>query len=181
MISAALAVLENEEQRNELSKFYEENKDRFYAIAFSKLHNHESTEDVLQEAFLNIVKYPKTFFALEAHKKVSYTLLIIRNVILHMQKDSDNYMSCELTDAVEDDSLSVEDIAIGNMSAEKLKEFINGLPEARKQAIYMKAVYGLSNTQIADILGISEAAARKRISDAYKIIKNYINGEQNDG
>lgn len=39
MISAALAILKTDEQRNELSAFYEENKKRFYAIAFSKLNN----------------------------------------------------------------------------------------------------------------------------------------------
>ena len=65
---------------------------------------------------------------------------------------------------------------MGKIAAEKLKKFIGGLSEARRQALILKAVYGLSNTQIADILGISEAAARKRISDAYKLIKDFING-----
>ena len=47
MISSALAILETEEQRNELSEFYEQYKDRFYAISFSKLHNRESAEDAV--------------------------------------------------------------------------------------------------------------------------------------
>ena len=180
MISAAFAILQTEEERNELSEFYKENKGRFFAIALSKLHKKEAAEDALQEAFLNIAKYPKTFFALEAHKKVSYALLIIKNVISRMQKDSYKHAIVELTDTIVDDALSVEDIVIGNISAEKVKGFINRLPEARKQALNLKAVYGLSNTQIADILDISEAAVRKRISDAYKLIKDFIEGGMGD-
>ncbi len=179
MISAALATLNTDAERNELSKFYRENKDRFYAIAFSRLHNRELSEDALQEAFLNIVKYPKTFFALETHKKVSYALLIIKNVISRMQKKSEKHIIEELTDDAANDTISVEEIVIGDISAEKIKEFINGLPEARKQALNLKTVYGLSNAQIADILGISEAATRKRISDAYKLIKDFINRSLN--
>ena len=37
MISAALALLETDEQRNILSEFYQKYKNRFYAIAYSCL------------------------------------------------------------------------------------------------------------------------------------------------
>lgn len=174
MISGALAILETDKQRSELSEFYKENKTRLYRFAFSRLHNRESAEDALQEAFLNIVKYPKTFFALDAHKKVSYTLLIISNTISRMMKDRYNSVEEELIDEIEDDSLSVEDIVIGNISADQIKDLINELPEARRQALKLKIVYDLSYRQIADILGITEVTVRKRISDACKILKNYI-------
>lgn len=180
MISATLATLNTDDERNTLSEFYKENKNRFYAIAISKLKNKEAAEDALQEAFLNIVKYPKTFFALEPHKRVSYALIIIKHVISSMLKNSDKYIIEELTDSIADDTILVEEIVIGDIAAEKIKKFINGLPEARKQALNLKVVYGLTNAQIADILGISEAAARKRISDAYKLIKDFINGGMND-
>lgn len=52
MISAALAILETEEERNELSDFYEKYKNRFYAIAFERLHNEQDSEDAIQETFL---------------------------------------------------------------------------------------------------------------------------------
>ena len=50
MIEAALAALENDKQRNELAAFYEQYKNRFYSIAYSKLHNSEEAEDVLLTA-----------------------------------------------------------------------------------------------------------------------------------
>ena len=54
MISVALAIIENENQRNELAAFYEKNKSRFYAIAFGHLHKKEESEDAVQEAFSEI-------------------------------------------------------------------------------------------------------------------------------
>ena len=62
MISAALAVLESEEQRNELSEIYENNISNFYNIAFQQLHNKHDAEDTIQEAFLAIAKNPGPFF-----------------------------------------------------------------------------------------------------------------------
>lgn len=180
MISAALAMLNTEDEQNTRSEFYRENKNRLYAIAILKLRNNEAAEDALQETFLNIVKYPNTFFTLEAHKRVSYALTIMRHVISGMLKKSGMYIIEELTDYVADDAILVEEIAAGNIAAEKITEFIGGLPEARREALNLKVVYGLSNAQIADVLGISEAAARKRISDAYRLIKDFINGGLND-
>ena len=69
MLSAALAILKTDEERNKLSEFYEENKDRFYAIAFSKLHNRENAEDAVQDAFLIIADKPDTFFHLTIQKE----------------------------------------------------------------------------------------------------------------
>lgn len=78
MISAALAVLETDEQRNELSEFYKEKLGKLYSIAISKLHNQQSAEDAIQETFLRICKYPKKFFEIEVHKRLPYAVIIIR-------------------------------------------------------------------------------------------------------
>lgn len=61
MISAALAVLETEEQRNELAEFYKKNKNRLYRIAYSKLHNRESSEDAVQETFYGSQQIKSSF------------------------------------------------------------------------------------------------------------------------
>ena len=74
MISAALAVLESEEQRNELSEIYEQNISNFYNIAFQHLHNKHDAEDAIQDAFLSVAGNPDTFFAVPP-KRLSETHL----------------------------------------------------------------------------------------------------------
>lgn len=85
MISAALAVLESEEQRNELSEIYEQNVSNFYNIAFQHLHNKQDAEDTIQEAFLAIAKNPGPFFDVAVNKRISYINVIIRNTAYKMR------------------------------------------------------------------------------------------------
>ena len=180
MISAVLGMLENEEQQKELSEFYKKNKNRIYSVAYSRLHNREASEDAIQETFLNIVKYPKSFFGMEEHKKISYVLTILGNTVSRTMRDQLRNGFDELDEEIEGETLSIEDAAIGNIAANELKTFISQLSEARRSVIELKVVHGMSNSQIADILDISEEAVRKRISNTYKQIKMFLdagNGE----
>lgn len=174
MILSALAVLETEERRNEIAEFYEQNKSGLYVFALSRTRNREKAEDAVQEAFLRIVKYPETFFALPVHKRMSYAVIVTGNAVNDILSESAK--SSELPDTIEDNSLSVEDTALGNISAEELKVFIRAMPEAQRQAVILKIVHDLSTAEIACVLNISEPTARKRVSNAYKTIKKYLNG-----
>lgn len=174
MISAALAILQSDEQRDILSEFYEEHKNKFYSLAYSKLHNSEESEDAVQETFLRIVKYPDRFFSLEPHKRLPYAIIIIRNVVLQILEQKGKYKFEELTEEIPDSQPSVEEISIGNVAHDELVEFIKSLSEAKKQAIILRGVYGLSNREIADVLGITESAVRRRISDAHGSIIKFV-------
>lgn len=87
----------------------------------------------------------------------------------------------ELKDDMADGSLTPEERLMGMVSRNELVSFIRYMPEAKKQAIFLKAYHHMSNTQITEALGISEAAARRRISNAYAMIKDFVNGGLNDG
>ena len=181
MISAALGMLENEEQQNELAEFYKKNKNRIYTVAYSRLHNREASEDAIQETFLNIVKYPKGFFGTEEHKKISYVLTVLGNAVSRSLKDRLQNSFDELDEETEGKDLSVEDAVIGDIAANELKAFISQLSEERRSVIELKAIHGLANSQIAGILGISEDAVRKRISNTYKQIRAFINSKNGKG
>lgn len=174
MIAAALAVLETEERRNELAEFYEQHKYDLYAFALSRTHNRERAEDAVQQAFLRIAKYPERFFSLPVHKRISYAVIVTRNAIADILGDGAKYS--ELDESTAADGLSVEDFSIGNIAAEELKSFIKIMPEAQRSAIILKLVHGMTTREIAAALNISEATARKRVSNAYRTIEKYLNG-----
>ena len=62
----------------------------------------------------------------------------------------------------------------GRISGEELASFIEQMSPAKKEAISLRVVYEMSNEQIADVLGISLEAVRRRISDAYKAINEFL-------
>lgn len=179
MISAALAVLENEEQRNELAEFYAKNKNRFYAIAYEHLHNKEDTEDVIQETFLKIASRPEIFFLKSQKDRLLYTAVIVRNVAVDFYHKRQKHRCEDLTDDIVDDDISVMERAIGERSKEELMTFICSISEALRQALLLKIHYQMTTAEIATALSISETAARKRISDAEKKIRQYMEDKEN--
>lgn len=165
MISAALSILKTEPQRNELSEFYNTYSDRFYAIAYSKVHNKQDAEDAVVEAFSRIATAPERFFKISAHKRVAYVDVIVRNVAVDMFRKK-NKIPMESYDEQAFDVInyiSLEDIVIGKISKDELVDFIRSMSESKKDAIILRILYHHSTAEIVHILEISETAARKRL------------------
>lgn len=182
MISAALAIIENESQRNELSEIYERNIKMFYSIAFSKLHNKQDAEDAIQESFLAIAKNPALLFNIPANKRVTYINVIVRNTAYKMWDKRNKVYDHEtdLDDTVVDERISIEEMILSDYSCEQILRFIDTLPETTKAAVYLKTHLGLKNSDIANALGISEEAAKKRVARAITQIKQYMEGMKDE-
>lgn len=180
MIFSALSVLETDEQRNELSEVYIKNSDKFYHIAYSKLQNRNDAEDAVEEAFLRVAVKPENFFGIPDEKKVAYLDVIIKNVAVEMFNKRCKTAAVDIEELYEEftDTFPLPDeLAIGEVAKDKLIDFIMSMPEGKRQAMLLKIEHQLTTKQIAAALGISESAARKRISDAEIMIRNYLDGE----
>lgn len=178
MFAEALAIIEDESQRSELAEFYEENKARLYAIAHKHLHNKSDAEDAVQEAFLRIVKKPDVFFTKSRNDRILYISVIVRNISVDIFLKKHKHKYASLTDDFEDDNLPVLERIVGELSRDELMRFIASLSEALRQALFLKIHYQMTTCEIASALGISETAARKRLSDAEKKIRQFLKGRE---
>ena len=173
MISGALATLRTAEQRNDLAEFYETNKARLFAVAFSRLHNSEAAEDTVQEAFLRIADEPERFFGLKKEEQLYFAEIVVRNIAVDFFRRDCRIGECDLDTALFEE-LPLEDEVLGKIAFEDLVEFIRQLPEKKKNALILRVRYGMSTAEVARTLGISESAARKRLSEAGKKIRKYV-------
>ena len=173
MISAALGILETDGQRSALAEFYKKNRDRLYMIAFSKLHNSEAAEDAVQEAFLRISDRPERFFGLNETEKLYFVGIVVRNIAVDFFRRDCRIEECELENELFEE-LSLEDGVMGKIAFEDMVGFIRRLPEKKKNALILRVKYGMSTAEIAQTLGISEPAARKRLSEAGKKVRKYV-------
>ena len=150
MISTALALLKTDEQRNVLSEFYQKYKNRFYAIAYSKLHGKTAAEDAVQEAFLRIVDKPEKFFKIEHNKRVAYADVIVRNVAIDMFNKNNAHKIEELTEDVSDEAytLGLEDTVIGSVSKNELLAFILKLPVLQRDILNLKVVCEIGRAHV---------------------------------
>lgn len=181
MISAALAVLESEKQRSELAAFYEQYKNRFFGIAYSKLHNSEEAEDAIQEAFLRVVDNPNKFFEMSNGERLRFVDGIVRHVSVdkfNKDRKSTTVSLEDVDDNIMSHTISPEEKYITDASVDELVQFALTLPESWRQALFMYVHQKLSYPEISKILGISEELTRKRVSNARKAIKNFAEGKK---
>ena len=176
MISEALAVLETEEQRNELAEFYEKNKSRFYTIAFGHLHKQEEAEDAVQEAFLEIANKPDTFFSLSDKKRIQYLYAVVKNVSIDMLNKNGKLQSEELSKDIvyRDDENIIENTLLDNISRDEILSFIERLPELQRNALMLVCLSELSTYEASQILKVSENVIYQRLHLARKAIKQFI-------
>lgn len=176
MISAALAVLETDEQRNELSLFYEKNKSRFYAIALGYLHKQEEAEDAVQEAFLKIANKPDTFFSLSDKKRIYYLYAVVKNVSVDMLNKSEKFPTEELSDdtVYRDDDNLIENTLFDNISHNEILSFVKSLPELQQNVLILVCLSELSISETAQVLKVSRNVVYQRLHLARKAIKKFI-------
>lgn len=181
MLDTAFSVIENEEQRSELSEFYLKNKNRLYSIAFSKLHNAEEAEDAVQEIFSRIADKPERFFDIPIEKRLAYADVMVRNVAVDMFNEK-NRIPVEQLDEnePENDILTLENSFFDRISRDEILSFINDMPALQRNVLTMHCFFDITIDETAKRLNISIAAAKKRLMLARKAIKTFIDERSKD-
>lgn len=174
MISSALAVLESDEQRNMLAEFYEENKNRFFHIALSKLHNYEAAEDAVQEMLLRIVDKPEKFFALDNLRKISYACAVLRNISVNLFNNGAKIKEYLSDDNYKDEFFILDDSLFDNISCNEIVSYIDNLPELQRDVLIMTCLVGATISETAEALRISVRAVNQRLYLARKSLKSFI-------
>lgn len=174
MIDVTFAVIENDEERRELEDFYSENKSRLYRIALSKLHNASDAEDAVQEVFARIADKPERFFDIPPGERIAYTDVIVRNIAVDMFNRRALIPVDPLEEGIGDSDIPLDDGMLGRCSRDEIVEFIERLPELQRNVLSLHCLFDLTIDETAQRLGISLAAAKKRLMLARKAIRAFI-------
>lgn len=174
MFDMTFATIENDEQRNDLTEFYQKNKNRLYAIALSKLHNAVDAEDAVQEVFSEIADKPEKFFDIHPDSRLAYTTVMVKNISVNMFNAKNKVPSEVLDEEIEDIKFSLEENILSRISEEDLMSFVDQLPTLQKNVLTLHCLFDLSIDETAQRLNISLFAAKKRLVLARKAIKTFI-------
>ena len=176
MISGALVILKNEAQRNEVSSFYERNKNRLLSIALKILHIKDDAEDAVQEAFLRLADRPDVFFSLSNTERIRYMCAVVKNVAVDMLNKCRRLETEELSeDAVyRNDENPIENSLLDNIARGEIIAFIDTLPETQRAVLVLSYASGLSADEIGAALNIPVSAVYKRLYSARKSVKRFI-------
>ena len=176
MIPMICAALVDDDDLSDFEKLYNENKILAYSVAMKILENNALAEEAVSDAFLSIAKNFQIVNNLNAHKKNKYIIITIRNsanMILRKEKNALDALPLE-EDNVSDDDITAFDIGL-------IKECMKKLNQTDKEIIYLRYTLGLSHKQIADTLGISQSASRKRLQKAKQTLRKLLEKEGYNG
>lgn len=180
MIDVILSTIENEEQRSELSEFYQKYRKRLYSIALSKLHNEFDAEDTVQEAFSQIADKPEKFFEIPPNKRVAYVDVMVRNISMKMfnAKSKEPIEPLDYYD-LNIETVSLEDFLLGKISRDEIMSFIRQLPTKQRNVLILCCLLGFSIDETAEQLNISVKAASQLLRVARKTVRKFIDERNN--
>ena len=152
-----------------LVKLHEKN---VYNLALKLLKNREDAQDAAQDAFLkawiNLKSYRgESKFSAWLYRLTYNTCLDLlrkakKGEVISLTTDDEE----EKVSDIRDDAISPEERTIKKEEQKTVREAVEALPEEYRQIIIMREFTGLSYSEIANAMGISEGTVKSRLARA---------------
>ncbi len=164
--SAALAAATSEDEillermKNDDHEAYrqlvERHIDRAYGLALRVLKNAADAEDVTQDSFIKAWQHRKTWEAGRA-KFETWLYRVIVNRCIDLQRRPKNDWLDDVPEPADDAADSVELIQRSQVNG-RLEDAMGRLPAQQRTALVLSYYEGLSNMEVADVMGTTVSA-----------------------
>ena len=138
---------------------------------FFKCGSKEKASDLSQEAF---IKLWQNCAKVSPEKAKSYVYKVATNLFLNDVAHQKVVFNYRRITTIGIEKQNPEFLLEEKEYGEKLKTALSELTELQRTAFLMSRVEGKKYREIAEVLGISEKAAGKRISDALETLRVHI-------
>lgn len=171
------AITEN--QRNLIQEYYMNKglQAELKRIAYRYLKNCHEVEDVVQEAFVRIMKAANVFEQILEYKRRRYLCVVVRNVAINryrrVKRDSILTDSSYWYDALPSEHDYAE-IAVAKVAMAQIFLMITQLDSKYKAPLLLRYVKDLSHRDISNHLGIAETLSRKRVQRAIALLNEKV-------
>ena len=167
--------------RSIICEIYNKNYKRMIYTA-TQILGREGGEEAVHDVFAKLIEKFENNAEDLADKPGQFFVIVVRNHSLNLLKKG----RLELL-PFEDDFIggalshppvhNPEEILLNEEAVEALASLIRRLSPATRQALEYKYIEGYSNTEISEMLNISESAVSTRISKARKRLKEMLESE----
>lgn len=139
----------------DIAALYQAEVLRLRAFVRRMVGNHGAAEDVVQQAFANLLRRGGH----GAQANAGYITEAVRNLALNHLRDARRRADVELSglelENIADSAPTPEMIVLYRRELQRLLEAIAALPQRRRQAFVLKRIDGLSYDEIAERMGTS--------------------------
>lgn len=145
---------------------YERYCDAMFTTAFRMTGNSDDAHDVLQDAFIEVFKYIKSFRG-DSTIGAWIKTIVVRKALKKL-KEMRFYSSYE------ENGVDVPIDFLDDLSGEYLEQMILSLPEGYRTVFLLTEVEGYSHKEVGAMLGISEGGSKSQLSRARKILRTKV-------
>ena len=161
--------------KHAFANIVDEHSDKIYRLALKMLGNEQDAEDILQETFIKAFNNIESF---EGRSKISTWLyrIAVNESLMLLRKRKGVLIDIDAGIEKDDGEIIPQQIVdwcclpekelMSNESRQVINQAINTLSDANRAAFLLRDVEGLSTSEAADVLDISESALKVRLMRA---------------
>lgn len=170
MLPIIIAAIESPEDRDLMTKFYEDHHARMYSEARKHLDKEEDVEDIVYEALVKIIEKIDTFRTLETWQQVRYARTAVRNLAYIFLKRS-NYFSMVSFDDIEYEiasnyGMSAETVVEKQQFERYIRLVWKDLKHEDRMLLEQKYILHWKDSELAEGLGIKPQSVRMKLTRA---------------
>ena len=166
-----LAMIDTPEERDLFEAIYTKYRYLMLHVANKILQNHHDAEDAVHEAFIAVIKNMKKFSDVASPKTRFLIVLIVERKAIDILRKKQKENVVELNE----DIIGIEVPAPGDLG---IADAIASLAVNHREVLLMRYDVGLTNREIAILLGITESGVRKLLGRAKRELRSKL---QKDG
>ncbi len=160
-------------------------QDRIYSVVFNYIHNREDASDIVQDSFVKAYMKLQTFDSESAFYTWLYRIAI-NAAIDHIRKkksrnveslDDDKFTESNFEPVSKDGSADPERVAIRSEQAAILRKALDSLSDKLKAVAVLHDVEGLSQEEVAQVLGIPVGTVKSRVSRARAELRYFLRSQ----
>lgn len=171
MLLLLLSIV-NEEQKIKFEQLYLQYKDLMMYISLRILKKRELAEEVVQDSLIKILLNIDSVGEVKCHETKSWVVTISERTAYDKLKYEKRRVH-EKDDVLEYtnfNKISIEDIAIQNMTLERFSKAIKMLDNKYSDVIVLRYYFGYSDSKLAKHFKVSPEVIRKRCERGKKMI-----------
>jgi len=159
--------------QKEIQTLFDRYEKQMYHIAYQILQDSYLAEDAVLDAFVKILHNAYSFESPDSDPAKRLIIQIIRSSAIDIYRRNQKYR--EWTVSAEENTEFIESLAIPETEAIfDMDSLISELPDTYQTVIRQRFIYDRPYSEIAQLLGMSESAVRKRQERALKILRRKV-------
>lgn len=160
--------------REKLGSLYDQYSKELLVYIYSFVGSMESAEDILHDSFVKLIRYSIKRNVNESNIK-ALLYKISRNASVDFLRRNKKILFSELNEEISADSSNPaqDKIELGELH-QKIESLLGGLDEISRSVFVMKNEHWMTFGDIANVLGISERTAKRKMSSTLSYLANEL-------